>query len=133
MAITFTITRPNPDAWIVDIVETATSDGETRTLLFTPAQKPPKSGRIMRISSYLASGGATFIRPQLSTSSTDFSGPGVILETSPGTTIDEVDNEGIPFGLVGDKLYFRSNPSNSSNNAINTQILIKDGWGAGGS
>lgn len=128
MAQSFVITHPHPRRWIVDITETAVSDGETLTIQPDPTLKFPKTGRIMRITSVLESGDATTVAPTVSTVTT-FNGPEVAIETEPGSPVDEAIDDGIPYGLTSDKFYWRSNPNIGSNNSIRSRLLVEDAWG----
>jgi hypothetical protein len=129
MAVTLSIKNPHPRRWVVDITETSTSDGETRTITPETDMRFPQSGRIVRISAVLSSGDATQISPILTAQTDDFTGPLVVIEPDPGTEIDEAPEGGIPYGLIGNDFYYRSNPNIGSNNAIRTRILIEEGWG----
>jgi hypothetical protein len=128
MAVTVTFTTPAPGDWVVDIVESSTSNGETRTLTPDSSQRFPRAGRIMRLSSGFTSGTGTTLQPIISSSSTDFETGVVLMETSAEAAPDEQPEDGVRYGFTGNSLYFRSNPDAGSDNSIVTRILIKAGW-----
>lgn len=128
MAVTVTFTNPTPEDWIIDIAETATSNGETRTLTPESNQRFPRAGRVMRLSSGFTSGTGTTLQPIISSSSTDFETGYVVFETSAEAAPDEQPQGGARYGFTGNSLYYRSNPDAGSDNIIFTRILIKAGW-----
>lgn len=128
MAVTYDIFHPREDEWIIDIIETNVSNGETVEIQPSATLKFPKVGRLLRVQCQLTAGDASRIEPILATKST-FNANTIIAENvSDSTLIDDYDADGIPYGLTEDKLYFRSNPNAGNNNFVRTRYLILDGW-----
>jgi hypothetical protein len=127
MAATVTIFRPRPFEWLITIVETATSNGETVEIQADGTEKLPKTGRMLRIRSQLISGSASEITPILAVAS-NFYANSIVVEAGLDTEIDEMVEGGIPYAMEGDILYHQSNPNTGSNNTIRTTYLLRDGW-----
>lgn len=128
MPSTVTIEHPNHRDWVITIIETSVSNGETVAITPSADEKFPKTGRLLRLTGGLASGSATTVAPILSEHST-FREISVIAEASPAVTVDESDpGEGIPYSLAADTFYHRSNPNAGADNITRTRYLIKEGW-----
>lgn len=123
----FTIYRITKREWILDITESNVAAGDYVEIQPASNHRFPLAGEIVRVDSRLASGDASTIQPELS-GSTSFVLPYLILQADPGDEVSEVHSEGIPYGLVGEKFYHRSNPSAGTNNSIVTRYLIRRKW-----
>lgn len=128
MPAVVTIKHPRPGEWLIDIVETSVSNGETVTIQPEANEKLPKSGRILRVQSVLVSGAASQVMPTLS-DGTSFTANEVIVQAGSATEVDEQPDGGVIYGITTDKMYHRCNPNAGSNNVVRTRYLIQDGWG----
>lgn len=123
----FEIYRITKKEWIVDITESNVAAGDYVEIQPQPNHRFPLAGEVVRVDSRLASGDASTIQPELS-GATSFVVPYLIIKTDPDDEVSEVHSNGVPYGLVGEKFYHRSNPSAGTNNSIVTRYLIRRKW-----
>ena len=88
----------------------------------------PKFGRIMRVKATLTSGTGTTIAPEMGNAATwtDSTQAEVLSGPTAAAHIDET--QVVRYYSSSGTLYVRATPDAGTDNAVSTEILIRDGW-----